>query len=48
MNYHEVIMRQAPVLENNSKELRLYVTNIRPHNMIFFKDNIQNNNLIEI
>lgn len=32
-------MRQAPVLENNSKELRLYVTNIRPHNMIFFKDN---------
>ena len=32
-------MKKAPILTNDSTVLKLYVTNDRPHNMIFFDDN---------
>ena len=32
-------MKKAPILTNDKKVLNLYVTNNRPHNMIFFNDN---------
>ena len=32
-------MKQTPVLKNNTKVLKLYVRNDKPHNMIFFEDN---------
>ena len=32
-------MKNAPVLKSDSKELKLYVRNDKPHNMIFFDDN---------